>query len=125
MGRVKAINTVYLEAILQEGLTPVIASVGGKGEQLLNINADYVATALAIALKAERLILMTDVPGVKEDGQILAQLSTKQAQEKISSGVITGGMVPKIKGASQTVEAGVQTVLISDNLVKGTLISLA
>lgn len=125
VGRVKAINTVYLEAILQEGLTPVIASMGGKGDQLFNINADYVATALAIALKAERLILMTDVPGVKEDGQILAQLSTKQAQEKISSGVITGGMVPKIKGASQTVEAGVQTVLISDNLVKGTLISLA
>ncbi|EHC02868.1 acetylglutamate kinase [Streptococcus suis] len=124
VGNVTGIHTAYLEELLQEGLIPVLASMGGKGDELLNINADYVATALAIALKAERLILMTDVPGVKEDGQVISQLSTKQAQEKIRSGVITGGMVPKIKGASETVEAGVQTVLISDNLVKGTLIHL-
>lgn len=125
VGQITKVHTQPLEAIMSEGMIPVIGSMGVCDEQLLNINADYVATAIAVALKAERLILMTDVPGVKEDGTILPTLNTTQIEEKIQSGVITGGMIPKIKGASQTVQAGVETVLISDNLSRGTLICLA
>ncbi len=125
VGQVKKVRTQYLEHILAEGLIPVLASMASHQGQLLNVNADYVATAIAIALKAERLILMTDVPGVKEEGAILPNLNTAQVEEKIQSGIITGGMIPKIQGASQTVQAGVRTVLIGDNLSKGTLISLA
>lgn len=125
VGQINQVHEPVLEKFFKAGLIPVIASMAAKGGEWLNVNADYVATALAIAVKADQLILMTDVPGVKENGQVLAQLPLHQIDQKINSGIITGGMVPKIKGASQTVEAGVQTVLISDNLKTGTLICQA
>lgn len=125
VGQIKQVHPELLENMMQAGMIPVLASLAMHQDQFVNVNADYVATAVAVALKAERLILMTDVPGVEEDGTVLPTLSKDQVEEKIQSGVITGGMVPKIKGALQTVQAGVATVLIGDNLNQGTLISLA
>ena len=101
----------------------MIPSLGYQdGQTLLNINADYLATGLAVALQAEKLILMTDVPGVKENGQVLSRLKIGEIPEKIEQGIITGGMVPKLKSAAQTVRAGVKQVLIGDNLTSGSLI---
>ena len=71
---------------------------------MLNINADYLARAVAISLGAKKLILMTDVKGVLENGQVLEHLNLVDVQKKIDSGVITGGMIPKIQSAVQTVE---------------------
>ncbi len=89
---------------------------------MLNINADYLARAVAISLGAKKLILMTDVKGVLENGQVLEHLNLVDVQKKIDSGVITGGMIPKIQSAVQTVESGVEQVIIGDNLTDGTII---
>ena len=88
----------------------------------LNINADYLARAVAISLGSKKLILMTDVKGVLENGQVLNHLNIVDVQKKIDSGVITGGMIPKIQSAVQTVESGVDQVIIGDNLTDGTII---
>ena len=123
VGQVTHIQTSILNQMLEDGMLPVLASLGySKDGNMLNINADYLATAVAIALGAEKLILMTDVKGVLENGKVLETLSTSQIQEKIDQEVITGGMIPKIQSAANTVLAGVQEVLIGDNLTTGTSI---
>ena len=80
------------------------------------------ARAVAISLGAKKLILLTDVKGVLENGQVLEQLNFVDVQKKIDSGVVTGGMIPKIQSAVQTVQAGVEQVIIGDNLTDGTII---
>ncbi|AWN21166.1 acetylglutamate kinase [Streptococcus sobrinus] len=123
VGHVSQIHEQVLAPLLEQGVIPLIPSLGYQdGQTLLNINADYLATGLAVALQAEKLILMTDVPGVKENGQVLSRLKIGEIPEKIEQGIITGGMVPKLKSAAQTVRAGVKQVLIGDNLTSGSLI---
>ena len=73
-------------------------------------------------LGAKKLIPLTDVKGVLENGQVLEQLNFVDVQKKIDSGVVTGGMIPKIQSAVQTVQAGVEQVIIGDNLTDGTII---
>lgn len=125
-GYVGDVVQVYPQALvdsLENGQIPVIPCLGyTQSGEVLNINADYVATALAISLQAKQLILMTDVPGVMEDEQVLASLPLAGVTEKIAKGVITGGMIPKIESAVKTVEAGVGQVLIGDSLTSGTVI---
>lgn len=123
VGEVSHIQSAYLEQMLSDDMIPVLASLGySKDGELLNINADYLATAVATALSADQLILMTDVKGVLENGAVLDSLSVQAVQEKIDQGVITGGMIPKIESAAKTVQAGVGQVLIGDNLTSGTWI---
>lgn len=123
VGEVKSITNQTLVALLSQGKLPLIPSLGYSEQgDLLNINADYLARAVAISLGAKKLILMTDVKGVLENGQVLEQLNFVDVQKKIDSGVITGGMIPKIQSAVQTVQAGVEQVIIGDNLTDGTII---
>ena len=123
VGEVKNIANQTLVALLAQGKIPLIPSLGYSEQgDLLNINADYLARAVAISLGAKKLILMTDVKGVLENGQILEHLNFVDVQKKIDSGVITGGMIPKIQSAVQTVQAGVEQVIIGDNLTDGTII---
>lgn len=123
VGDISHIQTPILEQLLDNQMLPVLASIGySKEGDMLNINADYLATAVAIALNAEKLVLMTDVKGVLENGEVLDSLTSKEFQEKIDQGNITGGMIPKIESAVNTVLAGVGEVLIGDNLVTGTSI---
>lgn len=120
VGNVSHIETEILEQMLADQMLPVLASIGfSKDGKMLNINADYLATAIAVALGAEKLVLMTDVKGVLENGAVLDHLSSTDFQEKIDKGVITGGMIPKIESAVKTVLAGVGEVLIGDNLRAG------
>lgn len=123
VGEVKNITNQTLVTLLSQGKLPLIPSLGYSEQgDLLNINADYLARAVAISLGAKKLILMTDVKGVLENGQVLNHLNLVDVQEKIDSGVVTGGMIPKIQSAVQTVESGVEQVIIGDNLTDGTII---
>ena len=123
VGEVKNITNQTLVTLLSQGKLPLIPSLGYSEQgDLLNINADYLARAVAISLGAKKLILMTDVKGVLENDQVLEQLNFVDVQKKIDSGVITGGMIPKIQSAAQTVQAGVEQVIIGDNLTDGTII---
>ena len=123
VGEVKNITNQTLVTLLSQGKIPLIPSLGYSEQgDLLNINADYLARAVAISLGAKKLILMTDVKGVLENRQVLEHLNLVDIQEKIDSGVITGGMIPKIQSAVQTVQAGVEQVIIGDNLTDGTII---
>lgn len=123
VGTVSKVMPDVLHPYLEQGMIPLIPSLGyTKDGHKVNINADYLATAMATNLSADQLVLMTDVPGVKEDGQVLAQLTTSQVPDKIDQGVITGGMIPKVESAKATVQSGVSSVIISDNLTTGTRI---
>jgi acetylglutamate kinase len=95
---------------------PVIAPIGvAEDGQTYNINADTVAGAIAGALKAKRLLLLTDVPGVLDArGELVRQLTIEEARAAIRDGVVTGGMIPKLETAMAAVEAGVEAVVILD-----------
>jgi len=123
VGEVSHITNQTLVALLSQGKLPLIPSLGYSEQgDLLNINADYLARSVAISLGAKKLILMTDVKGILENGQVLEHLNLVDVQKKIDSGVITGGMIPKIQSAVQTVESGVEQVIIGNNLTDGTII---
>jgi len=123
VGKVKEINTMLLEKILSRDMIPIITSLGVNEQgEYLNVNADHLATAIAKKLKVEKLVYMTDVPGVIEKDKTLATLTIKEAKTKIENKIITGGMIPKIESAIQTVESGVESILIANNLQKGTII---
>ena len=103
VGEVKNITNQTLVTLLSQGKIPLIPSLGYSEQgDLLNINADYLARAVAISLGAKKLILMTDVKGVLENRQVLEHLNLVDIQEKIDSGVITGGMIPKIQSAADS-----------------------
>ncbi|MBW8815110.1 MAG: acetylglutamate kinase [Caulobacterales bacterium] len=118
VGEPKAIDTTLIDALLkaEDDYIPVIAPIGVSAEgQTYNINADTVAGALAGALDAKRMLLLTDVAGVLDkDGQLIRQLSVPEAKAAIADGVATGGMIPKLETAIAAVEAGVEAVVILD-----------
>lgn len=123
VGKVKEINTMLLEKMLSRDIIPIITSLGVNEQgEYLNVNADHLATAIAKKLKVEKLVYMTDVPGVIEKDKTLATLTINEAKTKIENKIITGGMIPKIESAIQTLESGVESILIANNLQKGTII---
>jgi acetylglutamate kinase len=99
-----------------EDWVPVIAPIGvAEDGQTYNVNADTVAGAVAGALHAKRMLLLTDVPGVKgADGEIIRQMTLDEAQGLIDDGVATGGMIPKLETAMAAIRAGVEAVVILD-----------
>jgi acetylglutamate kinase len=113
------VNPHIVEVIAASDLIPVIAPVGiSRDGETLNINADTFASALAARMKAKRLLLLTDVAGVLDkSGELIAQLSIEEARKLIRFGVITGGMIPKVEGCIEVVEAGVEAVVIIDGRV--------
>lgn len=124
VGVVRQINPEMLTRLEDTLYIPVIAPVGisDTGESL-NINADYVASAVAGALLAEKLVLMTDVEGVKnEKGDLMDTLLEKDVESLIAKGVVHGGMIPKIKCAVSALNEGVKTVHIIDGRVQHALL---
>lgn len=104
-----------IETILAAGLTPVVSPVGESAEgEPLNLNADYAAAALAGALGVKSCIFLTDVPGVKKDGQILPRLTAQGIAELIDDGTISGGMIPKVQCAIRAIKSGCPKAIISD-----------
>lgn len=123
VGKIKKINTKVIEMLANDEFIPVIAPIGvGDDGESYNINADTVASEVAIALKASKLITLTDVPGVMrkdEDGELklISLLDEKSIKECIDDGIITGGMIPKIEGCLDTVLRGVRRAHIIDGRV--------
>jgi acetylglutamate kinase len=118
VGEPKRIDPKLIEALIyaDEDYIPVIAPIGVSEEgQTYNINADTVAGALAGALNAKRMLLLTDVAGVLDaNGELIRQMSVAEARRAIADGVATGGMIPKLETAIAAVEAGVGAVVILD-----------
>jgi len=118
VGEPKMVDPKIVQALIfaEEDYVPVIAPIGVSEEgETYNINADTVAGAVAGALKAKRMLLLTDVAGVLgKDGELIRQLTVAQAKAAIADGVATGGMIPKLETAIAAVEAGVEAVVILD-----------
>jgi acetylglutamate kinase len=120
VGKVKKINTELILALEKEGFIPVIAPTGvGEQGETYNINADLVAGAIAAALQAEKLILLTDVAGVLDrKGELINTLNNTDAEEMVESGVIAGGMYPKVKCCLKALKGGVKKTHIIDGRLK-------
>ena len=120
VGEVTEINADVLTTLKQQDFIPVIAPVGvGDDGQALNINADLVAGAIGGALKAEKLILLTDVEGVKsKDGDLLRSLNRGELDNLIADGTISGGMIPKVNCCREALEKGVNKTYIVDGRVE-------
>jgi len=115
VGEVTAVNHELLEVLLEKKYVPVVSPVGlGEDGEGYNINADAAAAEIAIALKAEKLIYLTDVPGILENGELVSEITASQLQKKIEGGVIKGGMVAKAKSVLRAIEGGVAMVHILD-----------
>ncbi|HLB29468.1 MAG TPA: acetylglutamate kinase [Dehalococcoidia bacterium] len=114
VGEIEAVDSAILRSLLQEGYLPVIAPLAlGPGGTLLNINADTAAAAVAVSLEAQRLVFLTDVPGVIDGrGEVQARLTPAGAQALLDQGAISGGMVPKIEAALAAARAGVEAFII-------------
>jgi len=119
VGEVKRVNTDVVDVLLRSDFIPVIAPIGvGKDGESYNINADTVAGKVAEALNAEKLILLTNVEGLKDkSGKVLTGLSTHQVDALIEDGTIYGGMLPKIACALDAVKGGVTSAHIIDGRV--------
>jgi acetylglutamate kinase len=120
VGEVKAINPAVIEALEKENFITVIAPVGiGEDGETYNINADLVAGKIAAALKAEKLILLTDVEGVlDEKRRLMPTLDVKQAKRFIAQKVISSGMIPKVSCCLDALSEGVAKTHIIDGRVE-------
>jgi len=124
VGEPERVNPEVLYTMMKSEIIPVIApiSMGARGETF-NINADTVAGAVAGAVKAERLVLLTDVEGVLDrDKKLVPRLTVREARELIADGTISGGMIPKIQTAVDAVEAGVTAAVILDGRIPHVLL---
>lgn len=120
VGEPRTINPHILDVMAQSDLIPVVAPIAySRDGDTLNINADTFASALAARMRAKRLLLLTDVPGVLDkDGNLIKELRIDEARQLIRNGTITGGMIPKVEGCIEVVEAGVEAVVIINGKVE-------
>ena len=116
VGKPEKIDPTIINIVTNNSMIPVIAPVGfGVNGETFNINADTAAGAIASALKAERILLLTDVEGVLDsEKKLISSISTTQAESMINEKIITGGMIPKIETCLETVAAGVKAAVIID-----------
>lgn len=119
VGTPESVNTDILRTLLEAGNLPVIApTADGPGGTTHNVNADLVAGAVAAALGAEKLLYLTDVPGLLKDGKLLTRLVPSQARACLEDGTATGGMRPKLEASLSALEAGVNRVHLIDGRVE-------
>lgn len=120
VGRPIEMNVQVLRDLFSAGIIPVVAPVatGMNANETFNVNGDTAAGAIAGALKADRLLLLTDVSGVKDEtGNVVTELTPDQVRAMMASGVIAGGMIPKTETALEALEKGVRAVVILDGRV--------
>ena len=119
VGEPAAVNPGLLNTIIHSDAIPVVAPIGvGRDGETYNVNADTAAGAIAAAMKAKRLLLLTDVAGVLDGNkQLISELKLDEVQQLVTAGVITGGMIPKVRSCVAVVEAGVEGVIILDGRV--------
>ena len=126
VGDVEQVNSEPLTAIIDQGRIPVVASIGlGYDGQAYNVNADSVAAELAVALHATKLILLTDVEGVRDaSGTLLSELDSAAAQHLIDAGVVRDGMIPKVRAAMRAVAGGADAHVIDGRVPHSLLLEL-
>jgi acetylglutamate kinase len=119
VGDILSIDPSVVKALQDDQFIPVISPIGfGENNESYNINADVVAGKLATVLKAEKLVLLTNTPGVLDKaGKLLTNLSAREIDELFADGTISGGMLPKIEGALDAAKSGVNAVHIIDGRV--------
>jgi acetylglutamate kinase len=123
VGEVAEVNTQYLNLMLDNGIMPVIAPVGVDGRhQVYNINADVASAAIAGALKAEKLVYLSDVEGVSGPDGLIHSMDCAEADQLIGSGIVSDGMIPKIRSAFGALSAGVGKVHMIDGRVRHSLL---
>jgi acetylglutamate kinase len=116
VGTPSEMDATLLHNLFEKDMIPVIAPLGaGRDGETFNVNGDTAAGAIAAALKADRLLLLTDVSGVKNaDGEVVTELRAEQIRQMIKDGVIAGGMIPKTETALNAINGGVRAVVILD-----------
>ena len=115
VGKIDEVDVRVVRALLAHDYIPVVAPLAADADgQLYNVNADTAATELACALRAKKLTLMTNVPGVLEDETLHTSLTAAEARKLIRRGVITGGMIPKVEAAIRAVHGGVKKAHLVD-----------
>ncbi|BBK29592.1 N-acetylglutamate kinase [Stella humosa] len=124
VGEPKVIDVSIIRALEKSGIIPIIAPIGlGPNGETFNINADTVAGAVAAALKATRLLLLTDVSGVKDKaGDLMPELTDGDVRRLIADGTITGGMIPKVETCLEAVDGGVEAAVILDGRVPNSVL---
>jgi acetylglutamate kinase len=123
VGEIVHVNTAFLDLLFTHEIMPVIAPIGvDDNGQVYNINADIAAGCIAEALKAEKLVYLSDVEGVMAEGALVPSVDRAHAEVLVNKGVISSGMLPKIRSAFDALEAGVRKVHIIDGRVKHSLL---
>ncbi|MFZ9543359.1 MAG: acetylglutamate kinase [Hylemonella sp.] len=124
VGDIVGIDPAVVKALQDDQFIPVVSPIGfGEHNESYNINADVVAAKLATVLQAEKLLMLTNIPGVLDkQGQLLRELTMKRIDELIADGTISGGMLPKIAGALDAAKSGVNAVHIIDGRVPHALL---
>lgn len=127
VGRINKINPGIIETMIDNGYIPVIAPIGvGEDHETYNINADLVAAAIAVAINADKLVLLTDVPGLlnhpDDPDSLISVLAVSEVNRLVESGVIAGGMLPKVQCCVESVEGGVGRTHIIDGRVPHSLL---
>jgi len=119
VGDIESIDPAVVKALQDDQFIPVVSPIGfGVNNESYNINADVVAAKLATVLQAEKLLMLTNIPGVLDkQGQLLTELTTRRIDELVADGTISGGMLPKIAGALDAAKSGVNAVHIIDGRV--------
>jgi acetylglutamate kinase len=127
VGKVKQVNIQIVNDLISQGYVPVIAPIGvGEDGESYNINADYVAADIAGALKAEKLLLLTDTEGVyknfEDKSSFISTLKADEARQFIKSGVISGGMIPKVEACLRAIDKGTNKAYIIDGRLPHSII---
>jgi acetylglutamate kinase len=119
VGDIEAIDPGVVKALQDDAFIPVVSPIGfGSENESYNINADVVAAKLATVLQAEKLVMLTNIPGVLDkQGQLITELTARQIDDLIADGTISGGMLPKLAGAIDAAKSGVNAVHIVDGRV--------
>lgn len=124
VGEIQEIHPELIITLLDKGYIPVISPIAsGKEGSTFNINADIVASRVGVALNAKKIIFLTDVSGVLKEEQLISQMSIQETRNLIDSGVISGGMIPKIEGMLYALENGVTSAHIISGMDHHALIS--
>jgi len=124
VGEIEAINPAVVKALQDDAFIPVISPIGFSEEgQAYNINADLVAGKMAEILHAEKLVMMTNIPGVMDkSGNLLTDLTAREIDGLFADGTISGGMLPKISSALDAAKSGVNSVHIIDGRIEHSLL---
>ena len=127
VGDVQSVDVVKIKEIINRGVVPIITPLGvGKDGKTYNINSDTAASGIAEKLKARKLVFLSDVPGILMDANnetsFISTVKVDQVDDLITEGIISGGMVPKIKSAIKALTAGTNKVHLIDGRLKHSLL---